>query len=41
MSKIDSPRHTYLDNLVDLEVLEGWIQGHPKEKAHASVTRGL
>lgn len=40
LSKIDSPQHTYLDDLVNLEVLEGWIQGHPEEKTQTAVSEG-
>lgn len=39
-SKIDAPYHTYLDDLVNLEVLEGWIQGHPEEKTQTAVSQG-
>lgn len=32
---------TYPDDLVDLEVLEGWIQRHPEEETQTAVSEGL
>ena len=37
-NRFPSKHSSYLDDLVDLKVLEGWIQGHAEERTQTAVS---